>query len=297
MTKPRSPLIFGEILVDAFPDGSRVLGGCALNVAWHLQGLGLEPILVSRIGTDALGKEALEKIRNWDLKTDGIQTDPNAPTGVVRVTLGKKGEIHFSTPESCASDFISEEAFAFVKSSELLYHGTYIMRWSGSRSVLEKLIRESGLPRFVDVNLRPPAWSRETVDSAIRGANWVKANDSEWAEIAKAEGLDNRKPEALFEGRAIENLLLTLGEKGALHLFREGSRIHESGTGSLGADFVDAVGAGDAFSAGYIFSLHQGLTPERALRGACAFASRSCAFRGATTADREFYKKALELFG
>jgi fructokinase len=28
--------VFGEVLFDYFPDGSRVLGGAPFNVAWHL---------------------------------------------------------------------------------------------------------------------------------------------------------------------------------------------------------------------------------------------------------------------
>ena len=31
------PVVFGEVLFDCFPDGSRVLGGAPFNVAWHCQ--------------------------------------------------------------------------------------------------------------------------------------------------------------------------------------------------------------------------------------------------------------------
>ena len=42
-----SPVVFGEVLFDCFPDGSAVLGGAPFNVAWHLHGMrqrqGLRP--------------------------------------------------------------------------------------------------------------------------------------------------------------------------------------------------------------------------------------------------------------
>jgi len=38
-----SPVLFGEILFDRFPDGREVLGGAPFNVAWHLRGFGLDP--------------------------------------------------------------------------------------------------------------------------------------------------------------------------------------------------------------------------------------------------------------
>jgi hypothetical protein len=49
------PVIFGEVLYDCFPDGEAVLGGAPFNVAWHLQGLGLSPLFISRVGDDPLG--------------------------------------------------------------------------------------------------------------------------------------------------------------------------------------------------------------------------------------------------
>ncbi len=49
--------IFGEVLFDHFPDGSRVLGGAPFNVAWHLQAFGESPRFISRIGNDPAGLE------------------------------------------------------------------------------------------------------------------------------------------------------------------------------------------------------------------------------------------------
>lgn len=49
--------IFGEVLFDHFPDGSRVLGGAPFNVAWHTQAFGLAPCFISRIGNDPAGYE------------------------------------------------------------------------------------------------------------------------------------------------------------------------------------------------------------------------------------------------
>ncbi|MDA1342582.1 MAG: carbohydrate kinase, partial [Proteobacteria bacterium] len=35
--------VFGEVLFDHFPDGTKVLGGAPFNVAWHLQVFGQQP--------------------------------------------------------------------------------------------------------------------------------------------------------------------------------------------------------------------------------------------------------------
>jgi len=58
-----SPLIFGEVLFDCFPDGSAVLGGAPFNVAWHLHGMGLAPLMITAVGDDEHGKLVLEKMK------------------------------------------------------------------------------------------------------------------------------------------------------------------------------------------------------------------------------------------
>ena len=57
VTGTGQPVVFGEVLFDIFPDGSRVLGGAPFNVAWHLQAFGCAPLFVSRIGEDENGEQ------------------------------------------------------------------------------------------------------------------------------------------------------------------------------------------------------------------------------------------------
>ena len=59
------PLVFGEVLYDRFPDGSTVLGGAPFNVAWHLQGFGLAPTFISRVGDDELGERIIATMTAW----------------------------------------------------------------------------------------------------------------------------------------------------------------------------------------------------------------------------------------
>ena len=65
------PVVVGEVLFDLFPDDSRVLGGAPFNLAWHLQALGLEPLLITRVGADLEGAEVLEAMARWGLDRGG----------------------------------------------------------------------------------------------------------------------------------------------------------------------------------------------------------------------------------
>ena len=49
------PIVFGEVLFDCFPDGNEVLGGAPFNVAWHLHGFGLAPLMITGVGADRHG--------------------------------------------------------------------------------------------------------------------------------------------------------------------------------------------------------------------------------------------------
>ena len=74
-------ICFGEVLWDVFP-GEKKPGGAPLNVAYHLQQFGIQPKLISRVGTDSLGRELLNFIESIGLDAAWIQHDQMNPTGV-----------------------------------------------------------------------------------------------------------------------------------------------------------------------------------------------------------------------
>ena len=52
----------GEVLWNLLPTGNQ-LGGAPANLTYHAQNRGAEASLITRIGDDALGKEALRKFK------------------------------------------------------------------------------------------------------------------------------------------------------------------------------------------------------------------------------------------
>ncbi len=281
------PVIFGEVLFDCFPDGSRVLGGAPFNVAWHLHGLGARPLLVTRVGQDDAGREVLAAMARWGMDTAGVQTDPERPTGRVQVSL-EGGEPRFDIVPGVAYDRIdaaqAEAAVAAAGPCALLYHGSLALREAPSRQALEALRRATGAPRFVDVNLRPPWWERGAVEALLQGAAWIKLNVDELRQLG-GEGEPAAAAEALRRRHGARAVILTLGAEGALLAHAGGSLRRRARP----ARVVDTVGAGDAFSAVAILGLLAGWPWERLLERAVAFAAAVCGLRGAVTEDRAFY--------
>ena len=85
-------LAFGEIIWDILPEET-VLGGAPLNVAYHLTVRGWPTLFLSRVGSDGLGRETIDRIRQLGLGTDGIQQDGDLPTGQVIVTRDERKDV------------------------------------------------------------------------------------------------------------------------------------------------------------------------------------------------------------
>lgn len=294
------PVLFGEVLFDRFPDGSAVLGGAPFNVAWHLQGFGLAPLLVSRVGEDEAGERVRTAMREWGMDTSALQADPEHPTGAVEVTL-QQGQPRFHILPAQAYDHVAEApvraALAGVRAA-LLYHGTLVLRGAASRALLEALRGLLRAPVFVDVNLRDPWWRHEDLPPLLSRARWAKVNEDELGRIAAggpAQGSLEARGRALLAARGLELLVVTRGGEGAV-AFDAGGGVHAvRPRGDVAV--MDTVGAGDAFCAVLLLGLLHGWPVPISMHRAQEFASRICGIRGATTGDRALYAGLAQRWG
>jgi len=78
----------GEILWDIFPD-RKVLGGAPANFAYHISQWGMNGLIISAVGEDTLGQEAVRVLE--DKKVGYLLQTVGSPTGRVTVSLKTKG--------------------------------------------------------------------------------------------------------------------------------------------------------------------------------------------------------------
>jgi fructokinase len=291
--------VFGEVLFDCFPDGTEVLGGAPFNVAWHLRGFGLSPRFVSRVGRDARGERILRAMERWGLDASAVQTDPTHATGRVSVTL-VDGEPRYEIVAGCAYDFIAPPEAGTIPTTGLLYHGTLALRHPPSSAALASLTSRHRGPIVLDVNLRAPWWSIETVLPLVDGAHHVKLNAAELA-LLTGDGTPEDDGSALAacmhrfaERHRLETLVVTRGALGAL-LWRAGEITAVAPAAAF--PVVDTVGAGDGFAAVLLLGLSQAWPWADTLARAGDFAAALVSRRGATTDDPSVYEQFLTAWG
>ena len=300
--------IFGEALIDRFPDGQQILGGAPFNVAWHLQAFDQRPCFISRVGRDATGDKIREAMLAWGMAVENLQTDPDHPTGTVQVTINN-GEPSYEILADQAYDFIAAQQSSDDRQFGVIYHGTLALRNRVSEQALRDLIGRpprqfpTGLRHthhpgryqgkvFIDVNLRAPWWHKESVNQWLGKAQWAKLNDDELMQLAPRQNTLQETMRLFLTQHELDVLVVTCGSQGALAINQAGEMIEVVPTADL--TVVDTVGAGDAFAAVLLLGMQHGWPLPLTMERAQSFASALVTQRGATVQDLSFYRPFID---
>lgn len=272
---------FGEMLWDIFPK-QKIAGGAPMNAALHLRHLGQEVHLISRVGSDKLGKKLMSFVDKFGLPNDFIQTDKNHPTGTVIVDDGDKENIKYEIVRPAAWDFIewSEAIYRQVKMADAFIYGSLAARNEVSKDTLFRLL-EADVLKVLDINLRPPYYKPETLEYLLQKADILKINEDELTILADYYDLST-KPESALEKLSeiydLQMVCVTLGAKGAI-IYQDGEIIRHPG---YPVKVKDTVGSGDAFLAGFITKYLEKESGEKTLDFACALGALVATFDGGT---------------
>jgi len=299
-----SPIIFGEVLFDCFPDGESVLGGAPFNVAWHLQGFGLQPRFVSCVGDDTLGHRVIQAMREWGMDTDLLQVDKERPTGKVNIAFDN-GEPKYDICADQAYDHIllTPQISAAMNASSWFYYGSLAARSEHNANTLNSLLRlkpkTSQLNYLMDVNLRPPWWQAGFIASLVQAADWVKLNEDELRLLTQANAGASPASKSVelshlarnyLSKYALQGLIITQGERGAMIM--HGEQTLSAPTPKV-ANLINPVGAGDAFTAAFLLGAIRRWPLAVCLQRAQQFAAVVCETKAATIDDKSRYQSLI----
>jgi fructokinase len=261
----------GEALWDLLPAGKQ-LGGAPLNVAFHvdqlLRGRRGRGVVASRVGTDALGDAILSDLARSRLTSEYVQRDAAHPTGTVRVELRDR-QPSYTFVENVAWDYLEFSASwaELAARATAVCFGTLAQRSPVSRETIWQFLdANQGSIRLWDVNLRPPFYDRQVLLESCRRATHVKLNEQELPIIGDLLALPTGAPVyRLAQLRArygLNAVVYTRGQRGTM-LVLDDKVISPAAVSYPAAADADAVGAGDACSAGILVGWALGLPPAR----------------------------------
>ena len=266
----------------ASPTLAKSIGGAEANVAIGLARLGLRAGYVSRVGDDPFGDEIVRTLRGEGVDVSRVQRSRVRPTGLMVKELRSPQDVrvHYYRQGSAATelDGIGE----LSPTRHVHATGITLALGAGPAAAVSELLtaaRAMGASVSFDPNIRLKLWS---LDDAVRALREVLPyvddlllSEAEALAISGAGELDDALRRLADHG--IARVVVRRGDQGALGSV-DGVRVEVAAEAA--GPVVDCVGAGDAFTAGYLFERLCGASFETAMATGAWAAGHVVAHRG-----------------
>jgi len=277
---------FGEVVWDILPNG-KTLGGTPSNMVFRCNSFSEHGFLLSRVGDDELGTEALEKLKDLGISDDNVQMDTEFPTGTVHITFDNNYDPRYVVTPDVAFDHIefSAEALKLVREADCLFYGLLPQRFGISKNTLRELIKESpDSLHFFDLKLFEHFFNVAVVENLLGSSNIVRIKEKEIPFLSSELGLNaenlNVFSAGLLQKYKIDLILITRGQNGVFAFHQKEGAFYDLG---YKIEITDNIGSGMAFSAGFLHYYLNGKSIQQALNFGNAAGALNTTKRGATS--------------
>lgn len=287
--------IFGSINIDLTTYGERLpapgetlhgdlyaigLGGKGCNQAAAVRKLGAETTLIGRIGQDSFGHTALEALKQLDISTHGVHSDPDNNTGIAVIGVDGRAE-NCITVIGGANMALDETDVARQKSAleaadilllqmevplEAALCAADLARAGGGTVIFDPAPAPAhGLPKDVleRVDIITPNESETQLLTGIKPSDATEA-----AEAAK-----------ILRDKGVAMAIIKLGANG-VYFESDDERGFVT---PFTVDSIDSVAAGDCFNGGLAYALSRDMSLTEAVRFAAACGALSTTKSGASS--------------
>lgn len=252
-----------DIIVDTQGEVTSVIGGAPLNTARTIARLGVPSTFLGGVSSDAFGRR-ITRLLHADGVSIAIGEQLPEPSTIAVATLDESGAAtyRFMMDGTAAAVVTPAMALAHVGADCRAIHvgtlGLVLQPLASASVAVVEAAADSHLV-MVDPNCRPSVMAdspvfRTALDAVLPRADVIKVSGDDLA--------------FLFPGEACLGAAVALHERtGAVVLFTDGAHaVHVLVDGNEvvldvpAVDVVDTVGAGDAFSGGFLaYWMHEGL--------------------------------------
>lgn len=248
-------------------------GGDAMNEATVLAGLGASVRLVSKIGQDAAGNMILRHCKDFRINTSFVSRDASLDTGINIVLIDETGERYFITaPNNCQRRFYPEDVTddALLNGKYLCFASIFVAPAFDNTALHDLFSRAKahGLILCADMTKRK---NQETVSDMKDSLSLLDYIFPNYEEASLLTGLaDYDEIADAFLSCGVGHVILKAGSRGCF--IKTASERYWIAP-YPNADCLDTTGAGDTFTACFLYALNQGMSLPECGRFANAGAS------------------------
>jgi len=273
------------------------LGGCAGNVALNLSRLGIENYLSGCVGDDALSDFIARSVAVPNVAVELQRSLGNCPGTAMHINV--QGEDRrFVCTTGANDDYVFDDKLLEVitdpsikNERKVFYLGGFFMLNALENERTPKVLKaaqENGWTTLVDVVLYGEREYWDLLKPLLPFTDIFTPNEHEGEKITDYR--DPYEQAGFFINAGAKTVMITQGNSGILY-FDEQKQFQ---TGTYPVEYVSGSGSGDAFCAGLIAGLLEGLPAFEAVRWGCAQGA-SCV-RGIGTTEKCFNREELLAF-
>lgn len=260
------------------------LGSSSAIFASNCSSLGSKVAFCGKVGDDSFGNFVMRSLAEKNVNADSVIVEKNLKTGATVIFNYQDDRMMVTHPGAMEYMTVDEIPEEVMKKSRHL-HTSAIFFQPGIKKHLVKLFsraKKLGLTTSMDTQWDPEEEWDIDIQKILPVLDFFLPNEDELIALTESSSLQ----EALDKISGFETtVVVKQGEKGAT-MFRNGK------TRSIPAykitDYVDAIGAGDSFDAGFVSSFLKGKNHDECLEIGNMAAAVSTTAAGGTTAITSF---------
>jgi ribokinase len=253
----RHPLEDDEVFVSEL---NILSGGAAANTSVACSKLGLNTAFIGKLGLDdEFGAKIIKDFETESVSIEYIKYSKAYKTGSAYVALNSAGDRRIYAHSGAANYLSSSD----IKENEI--NNANILYLSSLKNIEPfikacKFAKDFSIPIILNPGMLIIEQGFEHIKSLLQKIDILILSENEFRSLLAINGEVNFKKDhyetscEILKELGIEIIVITLGKRGALLISHKDSQIVNP---IENVSVVDTTGAGDAFSAGFIYKFHK----------------------------------------